>query len=120
MSDKTTTTAQTQQPPPKPPPSGPAQPAAVPQYPKDAPKYLIERGWRPEGDPYHPHTLWMDPTKPSETREERVKIGTRKLPNNRVEDVYQVHVTPAAFGVRQAEAVAEQMRRERQAAEKKG
>lgn len=101
------------------------------EYPKDAPQYLIQKGWRHEGDPYHPHTLWLDPTKPDvETQEWRV-VGKR-VPSNVADmtleeaerrgvavEIKQLVITPRVFGVRVVEAVALQMDRDRQEAEKR-
>ncbi len=75
-------------------------------------QYLLSRGWRPDGEARRPQTRWLDPTKPVEATEHRVKIGQKKLPGGKVEDVFQLVHTPAAWPMSRDEALAEQLRRD--------
>lgn len=82
--------------------------------------YLRHYNWRPEGDPRNPATRWFDPRRSLTGKEEKIKIGEKKLPGNKKEDIHQVHYTPPAWPMTREEAVVEQMRRDEEEKAKKG
>jgi hypothetical protein len=82
--------------------------------------YLIARGWRcQEGDPRHPNSMWIDPTKPAKETEEKVEISRHKDKQGKEHITYQVLIHPAVWPLGRHEAVAEQVRRDQEANQEK-
>lgn len=86
---------------------------------RDAATYLAAKGWKLyDGDPKREGSRWLDPTKPEQDVESKVKVGVKKLPGNKgVEDILQTRILPAAWPLYRDAAVRVQM--ERDEAEKK-
>jgi hypothetical protein len=89
----------------------PRRKAAAPPPDSDA-AYLLSKGWRPESDPAAGPTRWFCPLAPAADAYDRVRVGERKLPGGRREPVYQTWITPAAWPLTEAEAVALQRGRD--------
>ncbi len=88
---------------------------AIPDPWDDPVGYLRHHKWQPEGDPRRITCRWLDPLKPRTARDEKLKVGERKLPDKSVQPVYQTHHTPAAWPMTRDEALAEQQRRDEEA-----
>ncbi len=87
---------------------------------RDPAAYLLSHGWKLyEGDPKREVSKWLDPTKPHEDVESKVKVGTKKLPGNKgVENIMQTLVTCAAWPIYRAAAVQVQLERDEEASKK--
>jgi len=77
--------------------------------------YLISKGWKPTGDPFFPATLWIDPTKPEKETSSRIKVLERINPRTKErEEIFQTHISPAAWPMRREEAVWIQWQRDQE------
>lgn len=71
--------------------------AIAPDPDRDPSAYLLYHGWKPQGEPRHRYTLWLDPTKPAKPIEEWKESYRRKNPKtNKEEIVQQMVITPQA------------------------